>query len=618
MNLSELYYERKWFFKSSPEKLWPFVSDTNRLNQDLGLPSLQIHQNQKKNLRKLSFSFFGVPFEWEEFPSEWVRPHRLGMVRNYLKGPIKSFRVQVQLVPQAEDGTQVIYQIWVKPKNILGAFLIPIQFRLFLRDCEKILHRYDSLALKEQNNFFYSGKQNLSAGGQERLKIVREALLKESVSARLVDLLIQTIKEADDLTLVKIKPYVLADFWNVPRREVLELCLLATRAGLLELRWNLLCPMCRGSGEALHSLSEIESKMHCGGCQIDFSVNFERLVEVVFSPNPAIRKVEIRTFCMGSPQHAPHIVLQQLIQAGESREVSLSLEIGRYLLRLPDHSKEQFIQVLLEGEKTKTFKLSQETWSDQEIILSSSPKILFQNETSSPQLVFLERMAWTDQSATAAEVIALQKFRDLFSKEILRSDQQISVGNLAILFTDLRHSTQLYRQIGDAPAFGLVMNHFDVLKKVIAEKEGALVKTIGDAVMAVFRHPIQALQAMLEAQRILAEPFQGRDPLILKAGIHYGPCIAVTLNDRLDYFGTTVNMAARLEHYSSGDDVIISKSVYEDPEVRSFLQEGNAVKAEQLETVLKGFEEEYFQLWKIIKTKLGTLNLEHEGRKIKI
>ena len=139
----------------------------------------------------------------------------------------------------------------------------------------------------------------------------------------------------------------------------------------------------------------------------------------------------------------------------------------------------------------------------------------------------MERMAWSDQAATAAEVTALQVFRDLFSNEALRPGEQISVGTLTVLFTDLRGSTQLYREIGDAPAFGRVMTHFDVLREAIRCEEGALVKTIGDAVMAVFRRPAGALRAILKAQATLADPPDGLRPLMLKVGIHSGPCIAV-------------------------------------------------------------------------------------------
>jgi class 3 adenylate cyclase len=209
-------------------------------------------------------------------------------------------------------------------------------------------------------------------------------------------------------------------------------------------------------------------------------------------------------------------------------------------------------------------------------------------------------LAWGDQAATAAEVTALQIFRDLFSSEALRPGEQISVGTLTVIFTVLRNSTQLYREIGDATAFGRVMNHFDVLKKVIAEEDGALVKTIGDAVMAVFRRPAAALRAMLSAQEMLAAPATGAAPLTLKAGLHTGPCIAVTLNDRLDYFGSTVNMAARLESLSTGNDVIISRALYDDPEVRELIAEEN-LQAAPFEITLKGFQEERFELWRISK-----------------
>jgi class 3 adenylate cyclase len=229
--------------------------------------------------------------------------------------------------------------------------------------------------------------------------------------------------------------------------------------------------------------------------------------------------------------------------------------------------------------------------------------VQLENATAREQLFILERTEWSDDAATAAEVTAVQMFRDLFAREALRPGEQISVGTLTVLFTDLKNSTRLYREIGDATAFGRVMNHFDVLKQTIAEQDGALVKTIGDAVMAVFRRPANALRAMLEAQELLANPPDGMLPLTLKAGMHTGPCIAVTLNDRLDYFGSTVNLAARLEGQSTGGDVVISRAVYSDPEVRELLADCPAGLAATHFTIpLKGFDDEQFELWRVART----------------
>jgi class 3 adenylate cyclase len=282
--------------------------------------------------------------------------------------------------------------------------------------------------------------------------------------------------------------------------------------------------------------------------------------------------------------------------------LKLPLERGSYRLRALALPGSQDVTVSPDGAHSAQITLSTNGWNNEPLRVAEKFSLDVRNDTSAEQLLMLERLAWNDQATTAAEVTALQMFRDLFAAEALRPGEQISVGTLTVLFTDLRDSTKLYREIGDATAFGRVMNHFDVLRKSIAEHDGAVVKTIGDAVMAVFRCAVDGVEAMLEAQRTLAEPADGSTPLQLKAGLHTGPCIAVTLNDRLDYFGSTVNMAARLEGLSTGHDVIISGSVYEDTKVRELLEQ-KRLAAVEFDMSLKGFDNERFELWRISETQ---------------
>ncbi|MGB7922301.1 MAG: DUF5939 domain-containing protein, partial [Pyrinomonadaceae bacterium] len=419
----------------------------------------------------------------------------------------------------------------------------------------------------------------------------------------IVERLSEMLEQADDLTLSRIRSHALADYWGMPRRDVLEVCLWATRTGLLDLQWDLICPHCRGAKQTSPSLSGIRSQVYCDNCNIDFTVSFDQTVELTFRPNPAIRLIEGNEYCVGGPQVTPHIIAQQLIAPGEERRLTLPLEVGRYRLRNLELPGSQFIRVSTDGEQSARLRASEVGWSSEELSISTMPTLRLENSTPDEQLFILERTAWSDHAATAAEVTALQVFRDLFSNEALRPGEQISVGTLTMLFTDLRGSTQLYREIGDAPAFGRVMSHFDVLREVIAEEEGALVKTIGDAVMAVFRRPAAALRAILKAQRQLAAPPEGVRPLMLKVGIHAGPCIAVTLNDRLDYFGCTVNMAARLEGLSTGEDIVLSAAAHSDPEVAEMLDDPHlGLVASPFEMMLKGFDEENFKLWRVQKT----------------
>jgi class 3 adenylate cyclase len=610
--MREFHYRWQFDLKSSPQQIWPFVADTNRFNRDTGVPSIGMVPNQgglRNARRRLRLSVFGIPVEWEEQPFEWVRPQRFGVVRRYLKGPISELRVRVELAPlptissegEAATGTRLIYEVWAKPKNLVGSLAIPVQIgTLSARNFERTIRAYDQLARHGRPAASESKDVRFAPAGRERLLALSDKVVALGNDQEVVAQLVDHLENADEFAVVRMRPYELARLWNKPRRQVLETCLCATRAGILDLQWNLMCPLCRG-GNAMNSLAEVDPRVHCPGCNIDFSVNFEQSVELTFRPNPAVRKVEAEMFCIGGPQVVPHVAAQQLLAPGDARTIDLHLDDGRYRVRTMTIPGWQQLHAANHERATRTIRATAEGWTNEELPIDKQSELQFENATDEEQLFILERTAWSDEAATAAEVTALQVFRDLFATEALRPGEQISVGTLTVLFTDLKNSTRMYREIGDATAFGHVMNHFDVLKEVIAEHDGALVKTIGDAVMAVFRQPSAALQAMLQAQERLADG-SNRHPLNLKAGLHVGPCIAVTLNDRLDYFGSTVNLAARLEGQSTGQDIVISSAVYDDPEVRSFLrQPGNGIVARRFEIPLKGFDEEQFELWRIAR-----------------
>ncbi len=165
------------------------------------------------------------------------------------------------------------------------------------------------------------------------------------------------------------------------------------------------------------------------------------------------------------------------------------------------------------------------------------------------------------------------------------------------MFTDLRNSTKLYRQIGDAPAFGRVREHFEILEQAIVAEGGSIVKTMGDSVMAAFRNPVSAVKAIWDVQKQLSA--RGEPLLSIKAGIHHGPCIVVNLNDRLDYFGSTVNIAARLPHFSVGGEAILSEPIRNDPEVQDFLAKNAAPNSlSRFQSEIRGFDQ-LMEFWKL-------------------
>jgi class 3 adenylate cyclase len=584
------------------------VADTNRFNRDAGVPFVeQMGSSDEHGRRRLRLSKLGIGVVWDEEPFEWIRPLRFGVVRRFASGPVAEMRVTAELTEREGGGTRLVYQVWARARGPLGRALIPLQVgRISARRFAAVFRRYDELALAASRREGLEGltpsRSKLDANASALLSTLKRKLIDEGEPSTLVSLLAETIEESDELTLARMRPYALADAWGVARRDVLELCLRATRAGLLDLRWELLCPLCRGPQQSATTLRDVRADQHCESCRIDFTVAFDRSVEVVFRPNAAVRSVSARAFCVGGPQVTPHVVVQQPLAPGERRTLSPELEEGRHRLRTQALAGSRFILVTSDARDSLTLRAEDGAWPEDEPRINTRPTLTFENATDEEQVFILERTAWGDQAATAAEVTALQLFRDLFATEALRPGDRINVGQMAVLFTDLRNSTRLYREIGDAVAFGAVMNHFDLLREEIAREGGAIVKTLGDAIMAVFPRPAPALRAIMRAQAALASPPEGTRPFILKAGLHAGPCIAVTLDGRLDYFGSNVNIAARLEPLSTGTDCVITSDVRNDPEVVALLEDiASELAAAPHEAQLKGFDNESFELWRVMK-----------------
>lgn len=602
----EFRYCWEWRLPVRPEALWPLVSDTNRFNRDAGIPAVQeagkAGGETTNRRRRLRLVRFGLAVEWEEEPFEWVRPYRFGVARRYARGPVAEMHVRAELA-EAGDGTFLTYEVRARPRSLLGYLVIPLQVGvLSARSFDRVIRRYGELAAAGPPAPGEAlpappAPVRLAPGADARLEAGRARLARGGVDPRLGEQLIEVLRTGEELTLARMRPYAFAALWGVPRREALELFLRATRAGLLDFRWDVLCPLCRGAKSRADTLRALQREVHCDACNVDFTANFHRFVELTFRPNAAIRPLEIGEFCVGGPQVTPHIVVQQLLGPGETRTVAPVLEEGRHRLHTLELAGGRYLLASAGGAAQATLGAGEDGWPEDEAEISTRPTLRLENATPQEQLFVLERTAWSDDAATAAEVTALQCFRDLFSSEVLRPNESISVGSLAVVFTDLRDSTRLYREIGDAPAFGRVRSHFDVLRDAIVPEDGAIVKTIGDAVMAVFPRPVGALRAMIQAQRTLAAAAPGGHPLFLKAGIHFGPCLAVNLSERLDYFGSTVNLAARLGSLSSGDDIVVSDEVRRDPEVAAFLL-GEELALEPFRAAVKGFETE-FELWRV-------------------
>ncbi|HWA87318.1 MAG TPA: DUF5939 domain-containing protein [Opitutus sp.] len=604
----------RWTFdlRAPPAALWPLVSNTDRFNRDCGYPPVKPvapppgRAGRATNARRLRTSLFGLPIVWEEQAFEWIQPVRFGVVRDYFSGPVARMALHCELRPR-EGGTTLDYEMQLTPAHLLGRWLFPLAVgRRVHQVVERVFRRYDEFALRGLANSQVARKPELAPGGTGRLATIARTLAGE---AGPVTELCAFVNTADDLDAARMRPYALADEWRADRRSTLQLFLLATRAGLLDFRWELVCPHCRGATVAQRTLVNLAAEGHCPTCDADFTANFDQSVELTFTPNSAVRSVPRLDYCVGGPQVTPHIVAQQLVPPAATRAVRLALTPGRYRVRSPAIAEQHAFHVASGAPAGVRIDLAAKPLDEPRV--APDGVLVITNSTDVARLAIVEHLAWSDQATTAAEVTSLQLFRDLFSSEVLRRGEKISVGSITIVFTDLKNSTRLYQEIGDAPAFGRVLTHFEILKAAVADEGGAIIKTMGDAIMAVFPRPVSALRAMDRARRWLAQPDSfslpagisvppsSLKPLALKAGLNCGPCLAINQNDRLDYFGSTVNFAARLCGLCSGADLILSGAARADGEVAAHLAAATDLTTTCETARLKGFGDATFEIWRV-------------------
>ncbi|MBV8332790.1 MAG: hypothetical protein JO192_08665 [Candidatus Eremiobacteraeota bacterium] len=541
-----------WEFDAPRERLWEYLADTDWVNEHAGLPRIVARFEPLPHGGTRKFGSFGRgPFsiEWEEMPTVWRVPESYAIERRYTHGPLKRFRNTLELMAIAQRRTRVDVGIELEAATPLVTPLLPLVAAAGKRGANRAFRRAARLA-------------SLAAETQPAAYAPRifTSLVDAGIAPEVIAALESFVTSAEDRDLLRMRPYELADRWKLPRRDVLRACLYATRAGKLNLRWNVICPGCRGPQPGMETLESLQRGYHCPSCNIPFDAVFDRSVEVTFNARPLGRGGEEGLFCLASPQRSAHVYAQSVLPAGTSEEVLLALRAGVYDVNAVGVAVAPFVASANNTLRRAVAQITDGSVDVPDAVGTGELQLLVENRLDRDAIVRIEDGRWPDTLVTAAEVTAMQEFRDLFSSEVLAPGLELGIESLAILFTDLVGSTALYSRAGDAPAFRIVTNHFDAIRDVVARYEGTIVKTIGDAVMAVFVDPVRCFDAALELDACVTTIESDGMPLRLRVGFHSGPCIAMRANDRIDYFGTNVNLAARLQSVAEAGQVTMASS----------------------------------------------------------
>jgi len=453
-------------------------------------------------------------------------------------------------------------------------------------------------------------------------------VLRKSADGATVTAMERLVREGADSALNRINALDFAATNDLNEEQATGAFLHAARLGIFDLSWNVLCPGCGGVLGANATLKSVHhEEYHCALCAAGYEPTLDEMVEVSFTVNPRIRKISAHTphelpiwdyfrqvfwsSGIDVPTESFGALIEEVtldsveLPPGEKAILSLTLPSDFMIVFEPVTHAAQFIDV--QGEPTRERqhlslifnKVSAPTGT---MTLRPGPlRLSLENRTDLRTLpavwVAGEKLhallGRRKPFLTAKRLLTNQTFRDIYRADTLHVDQRLKITSLTFLFTDLKGSTELYERVGDLVAFDLVRAHFRILLDIVASEAGAVVKTIGDAVMATFPTPDRAVSAALrmrEAMQGLNAERQGED-LTLKICIHEGSCLAVTLNDRQDYFGQTVNIAARVQNLADSRAILATGSVLQNDRTAAVLATAG-LTARSRRYALRGIAEE--------------------------
>lgn len=458
------------------------------------------------------------------------------------------------------------------------------------------------------------GKVNKDAL-EERLSVLARA---RDWPPEVLDAVRRAIETAEDHALFQMNPMSFAKAESLDSELGVELFLQATRAGLFRMQWSLLC---RGCGELVEShgtLGDVEKEFFCESCARTRTSNLDEEVEVGFTVDPSVREIRYH-----APEELPldeyffrHKFSRNIVVRDDGASLVDYVRRNLRALTSLDPGEAQTFEypvsagwvvgsprmmITVEGEPVEQAQDLELVYANREFsprptVRPGQLRVTMRNDSDerirvlsyfTPIVTYFDYLPFL----SGQRLLNDAAFRRYLRTEVVRPGSGIPIKDNSLLFSDLRGSTELYDRIGDEEAFRLVSEHFECFARSITRCHGVIVKTMGDAVMASFNQPVDAVRAALRMRDDLAAMYRDTGGIRLqpKIGVHRGPCIVVNVSDRLDYFGHTVNVAARLQGHAGANEVCVSDAVWEDRDVAEVLEAYRELEPEYAQ--LKGVGE---------------------------
>jgi class 3 adenylate cyclase len=472
--------------------------------------------------------------------------------------------------------------------------------------------------------------------------MINESILHQKIQSllqypilnkQLVKTIADILKTLDDSNLFRINPLHFAKQHDLNEAACIDIFIHGAKIGLFDLSYEIVCPACYGIVENHYALAEFEKEsFYCALCHIDIPTSLDEAVEVSFTLHPSVKELTLsplsdlkhfhRYYFSSNAQKSEQVlnfcsekVIQELLILVPDEPYKISLEVTNnetyQIVSVENNSYAIFdFNESHEGQaNTINIDLLPTAFTPSQLQMPlGACEIHITNQTKNTLGCLIMKLDEREQIHELIEqypgtmipiftpkmLLNNQSFRDLFRVQPLSENFNVNVKNLTIMFTDLRGSTEMYDKAGDVFAYKLVKTHFQILTQTVRQFSGAIVKTMGDAIMATFSRPLDGFLASLEMLKKIEQMNESSQTsgyqIGLKVGLNEGPALAVVNDERIDYFGQSVNIAARVQGLAQAGEIWMTQSILDSPGVLEKLSTSH-YKSEEHSASLKGVEQ---------------------------
>ena len=573
-------YDFEWTLDATPKQLWPLVSDTDRFNQAIGLPAPKFSYDHSGDQRKIfaEASFNGMKVRWREHPFQWVLEREMSVLREFGAGPFEWVTSTVELQPLVGGRTRLIHRFQVKPRGWFGKLMTPIQFNIMTkRSLNRVYSQLETIATDTSCGYAcdvaFSKPARLNSAQNQRLNERMEKLAAAIENRSLAQSCAKLLRSVADSFAARIRPIPLSEKLECSTEDALQLCLRGVEVGLFNMSWDVICPICRISASNAPSIERIQGHGHCEVCNAGFEIDFSKSVEVIFSVHPEIRPIELKTYCIGGPYHAPHVLAQNRLLTNQFVDIGTAFNPGKYKICGPQLNHQPEISFREEAIATRAeFAFG----TDQTLALPDlQPEtscIHLENQSDVEVLIRIEQASDRGDSVSAATASKHPLFQKLFPQEVVDPADLVDLSNVYLLAIRHLDAEALIEKVGDLQ----VREYWSKIQAdFFAEaSECEIVESTHDSLLVSFGLLGDLLNRLNSI--VSAEDLKGLSMEDCCFAINSGEVMIGSQANQPVAFGKTVRMTSQMLANVSNNSIVMTNQIY------STIVDGNSPAGTQL------------------------------------